>query len=98
MKKMFAVLIAATALAGCTNVDPGHVGVKVNRYGSSAGVENKALGVGRYFTLFGVDVYEYPIYTNSYVWANKPQAGRRHDHRFERGAAISGSQWAGGHR
>lgn len=68
MKKAICLLLATVSLAACTRVDPGHVGVKVNRYGSSAGVEEKALGVGTYQTMFGVDIYEYPIYTNSYVW------------------------------
>lgn len=70
MKKI--VLLAATALslAACSRVTPGHVGVKVNNYGSSAGVEDKALGIGTYWTGFGSDIYEYPIYTNNYSWAN----------------------------
>lgn len=67
-KKIAALLLAGLAVTACTRVDPGHVGVKVNRYGSSAGVENKALGVGSYQTMFGVDIYEYPIYTNNYAW------------------------------
>jgi hypothetical protein len=70
LKKLASALLIGLALAGCTRVDPGHVGVKVNRYGSSAGVETKALGVGSYWTLVGVDVYEYPIFTNNYVWSN----------------------------
>jgi regulator of protease activity HflC (stomatin/prohibitin superfamily) len=70
MKKALLLMLASVSVAACTRVDPGHVGVKVNRYGSDAGVEAKALGVGTYWTLVGVDIYEYPIYTNSYVWSN----------------------------
>jgi len=71
MKKITGLLIAAMALAvsACSNVSPGHVGVKVNRYGSSAGVESKAVGVGTYFTGMGTSIEEYPIYTNNYSWA-----------------------------
>jgi regulator of protease activity HflC (stomatin/prohibitin superfamily) len=80
MKKNSAILLAVTAmaLAACTRVDPGHVGVKVNRYGSDAGVESKALGVGTYQTMFGVDIYEYPIFTNNYTWgqAEKDAEGK----------------------
>jgi regulator of protease activity HflC (stomatin/prohibitin superfamily) len=66
------ILLAATALslAACSRVTPGHVGVKVNNYGSNAGVEDKALGIGTYWTGFGSDISEYPVYTNNYVWAN----------------------------
>jgi len=68
MKKIIAVSMMALSLAACTRVDPGHVGVKVNRYGSDAGVQERALGVGTYFTMIGVDVYEYPIFVNNYTW------------------------------
>lgn len=70
MKKILIVGAAALALAACDRIDPGHVGVKVNRYGSNAGVQNKALGVGTYWFQFGSDIYSYPIYTNNYLWAN----------------------------
>lgn len=70
MKKIIILLLAATSLGACSRVSPGHVGVKVNNYGSGAGVENKALGIGTYWTGFGSDIYEYPIYTNNYSWAN----------------------------
>lgn len=75
MKKIVALLLLGTTLAACTRVDPGHVGVKVNRYGSDAGVEKKALGVGTYQTMFGVDIYEYPIYTNNFTWGRGTEEG-----------------------
>jgi regulator of protease activity HflC (stomatin/prohibitin superfamily) len=78
MNRKFAIglmALAALALGACTRVDPGHVGVKVNRYGSSAGVEAKALGIGTYQTMFGVDIYEYPIYTSNYAWTAKGENG-----------------------
>lgn len=68
MKKTIILLLAATSLAACTRVEPGNVGVKVNRYGSGAGVESTPLGVGSYQTAFGVDVYEFPISTKSFTW------------------------------
>lgn len=73
-KRILAFLPLLALVAACTRVDPGHVGVKVNRYGSAAGVEDKALGVGTYNTMWGVDIYEYPIYTNNYLWAKKEGA------------------------
>jgi regulator of protease activity HflC (stomatin/prohibitin superfamily) len=70
-KRFLAVLLMGVSVAACSRIEPGHVGVKVERYGSSAGVQDKALGVGTYWTGMGTDIYEYPIYTNSYVWARK---------------------------
>ena len=70
MKKFAIVLMLGASVAACSRVTPGHVGVKVNNYGSDAGVESKALGIGTYWTGFGSDISEYPVYTNNYVWAN----------------------------
>jgi regulator of protease activity HflC (stomatin/prohibitin superfamily) len=96
MKKYNLLLlgVASLAMAACTRVDPGHVGVKVNRYGSSAGVEKKALGVGTYQTMFGVDIYEYPIYTNNYTWkrAAEGEEGTNEEVSFQdrNGLIVSG--------
>lgn len=65
------VAVVATLMVGScsmTKVSQGHVGVKVNNLGSDAGVSQKALGVGWYFTPPGVTIYEYPIYTSNYAW------------------------------
>lgn len=63
-------VIAATSLttSGCTQVQPGHVGVRVNNLGSHAGVENTALGVGWYWNGFGQHIYQYPVFTSTYTW------------------------------
>lgn len=71
MKKLIILALASCALAACSRVEPGHVGVKVERYGSAAGVQDKALGVGTYWTGIGTDIYEYPIYTSNYAWTNE---------------------------
>ena len=56
------------SLAACSQVTPGHVGVRVNNLGSNAGVEPKALGIGWYFTGVGQHIYEYPVFTSTYTW------------------------------
>ncbi|HEX4738767.1 MAG TPA: SPFH domain-containing protein [Allosphingosinicella sp.] len=61
-------LIVLVPMTSCTRVEPGHVGIKVNNFGSSAGVSDRALGVGWYFTPVGTNIYEYPIYTSTYAW------------------------------
>lgn len=70
MKKYVALSVCALALAACDRVTPGNVGVKVNNYGSGAGVQQKPLGVGTYWFQFGSDIYEYPTFTNRYSWQN----------------------------
>ncbi len=61
-------LIAIIPVTSCSRVEPGHVGIKVNNFGSAAGVSDHALGVGWYFTPVGSNIYEYPIYTSTYAW------------------------------
>lgn len=73
-----AILLAASAsLAACSQVEPGHVGIKVSRYGSSAGVSDTALPVGTYWTGFGTSIYEYPIFTSTYAWTKTGQEGNK---------------------
>jgi regulator of protease activity HflC (stomatin/prohibitin superfamily) len=68
MKRLLILSACAVALAGCGQVKPGHVGIKVNQYGSGAGVSDRPLGVGTYFTPFGTNIYEYPVFTNTYTY------------------------------
>jgi regulator of protease activity HflC (stomatin/prohibitin superfamily) len=76
------VVFIALPLTSCSRVEPGHVGIKVNNFGSSAGVSDSALGVGWYFTPFGTNIYEYPVYTSSYAWAASAKEGADHDESF----------------
>lgn len=55
-------------VTSCTTVSPGYVGVKVDRYGSSAGVEKESYGVGTYFVGPGQSMHEYPVSTQSHTW------------------------------
>lgn len=55
-------------LSSCGQVKPGHVGIRVNQFGSGAGVDEHPLGVGTYFRPFGTTIYEYPVYTNTYTY------------------------------
>jgi regulator of protease activity HflC (stomatin/prohibitin superfamily) len=63
-------LIAIVPVTSCSRVEPGHVGIKVNNFGSAAGVSDRALGVGWYFTPIGTNIYEYPVYTSTYAWTS----------------------------
>lgn len=69
MKKLAAISLMALSVAACSRIEPGEVGVKVNRYGSGSGVEDKAVGVGTYFSAWGVDYYSYPVSTQTYTWS-----------------------------
>jgi regulator of protease activity HflC (stomatin/prohibitin superfamily) len=67
------------ALAGCSRVEPGHVGIKVSNFGSGAGVSNEALGVGYYMTGPGTSIYEYPVFTSTHAWTASKGEGNPTD-------------------
>jgi regulator of protease activity HflC (stomatin/prohibitin superfamily) len=82
MKKIAAVLLMGGLLAACGQVKPGHVGIRVNQYGSDAGVDSTPLGVGTYFTPVGVSIYEYPVFTNTYTYTRSPTEGTTDNEEF----------------
>jgi regulator of protease activity HflC (stomatin/prohibitin superfamily) len=64
MKKViFAVMLSlsAIALTGCDRVEPGNVGIKVNKLGDDKGV-GEVVGVGRYWTGMNTDIYIFPTF------------------------------------
>lgn len=77
-----ALAACGLALAACGQVKPGHVGIKVNQYGSGAGVSEQALGVGTYFTPFGTTIYEYPVFTNTYTYTTNSHEGNAANEEF----------------
>ncbi len=75
-------VIGAFLLASCGQVKPGHVGIRVNQFGSDAGVDAHALGVGTYFKPFGTMIYEYPVFTNTYTYTHSVTEGAPSDEEF----------------
>ena len=75
-------LLLLVPMTSCSRVEPGHVGIKVNNFGSSAGVSTQALGIGWYFTPVGTNIYEYPIYTSTYAWTHNAHEQSQDDEAF----------------
>jgi regulator of protease activity HflC (stomatin/prohibitin superfamily) len=82
MKRIVLICAAAVLLAACGQVRPGHVGIKVNQYGSGAGVSSEALGVGTYFTPFGTSIEEYPVFTQTYTYSGSATEGAANNEEF----------------
>jgi regulator of protease activity HflC (stomatin/prohibitin superfamily) len=57
---------------GITNVDPGNVGVEVDRC-SGGGVSNKILPIGYHFTGPCTDIYEYSVSMQNAAWSGEQQ-------------------------
>jgi regulator of protease activity HflC (stomatin/prohibitin superfamily) len=82
MKKTLLLGACALALAACGQVQPGHVGIKVNQYGSGAGVSAEPVGVGTYFTPPGTTIIEYPVFTQTYTYTASTDEGSGNNEEF----------------
>lgn len=70
--KLLAVVllgVLALGLTGCSRIEPGYVGIKVNQAGGNKGVEDYPLQTGwvTYFP-FTTRVYEYPTFQQNVIW------------------------------
>ena len=75
LKKVLALGLAAGALAACSTVPAGHVGVKVYLLGGSKGVDSEELGVGRYWIGMNEELYLFPTFMQNYVWTKEETEG-----------------------
>jgi regulator of protease activity HflC (stomatin/prohibitin superfamily) len=65
------------AIAGCTYVPPGYVGIKVNLYGSERGVQDLPVLTGRVlYNPWTTQIYEFPTFLQYKVWTASPNEGR----------------------
>lgn len=82
MRKILTLLVLALMIcsgAACTKIDPGYVGVKVNKWGSDKGVEDTPLTNGVYWVGFTWKIYEYPIFQQNEIWSQSKHEGKIHD-------------------
>jgi regulator of protease activity HflC (stomatin/prohibitin superfamily) len=71
------VLAVALASAGCTRVDPGHVGIRVNLYGKDRGVSAYPMVTGMvWYNPITTKVLQYPTYVQTASWTSNPTEGR----------------------
>lgn len=82
IKSIALIAVSALSLAACSRVEPGHVGIKVDQYGSSAGVSAVSLPVGTYYAGPGTTIYEYPVFTNTYTWTKSREEGSEVNQEF----------------
>lgn len=77
-KKSLATIafLALLTLVGCSKVPAGYQGVIVNLYGSDKGVDAESVGVGRYWVLWGKELYTFPTFLQNYTWTLKNDTGQ----------------------
>lgn len=71
------ILLALVALAcvACSKVPVGNVGILVDLYGSSKGVQAQEVGTGRYWVGWNQELFLFPTYTQTYTWTQTPHDG-----------------------
>lgn len=77
MKKFIMLAIAMLALTGCMQtVEPGHIGLKINKVGDSRGVAKDAMVSGWvfYFPLT-TSIIEYPVFNQRVAWTKSTAEG-----------------------
>lgn len=68
---MIVSLLAIGIGMGCTRVDPGHVGIKVNYYGSQKGVDDFPAVTGMvWYNPWATTVFQYPTFIQTAVWTH----------------------------
>ena len=80
--------------SGCSRIEPGYVGIKVNQAGSDRGVEDYPLQTGWVFYFPPTTrVYEYPTFQQNVIWCASPHEGKAVDESIsfncKGGAAIT---------
>lgn len=60
---------------GCHTVNPGYKAVKVYLLGTDKGVNEEALGVGRYGLGINTEYYDFPVFLQNYVWTKGEDEG-----------------------
>lgn len=71
MKKL--LLACVLFLAACSRVPPGHVGIKVNLYGSDRGVQNHVYNTGAYWVGMTNTMYIFPTFQKQYTWSGNEE-------------------------
>ncbi len=67
-KKIF-VILSVLAVAACSKVPAGNVGVMFDLYGGDKGVTGQVVGPGKYWLGWNEEIYLFPTFTQSYTWA-----------------------------
>jgi len=77
MVLILAIVVVAANLAACTTIEPGHVGIKVNSYGTNKGVEDFPAVTGfQTYNPFSTSIIEYPVFVQNVSWTKDLGEGR----------------------
>jgi len=74
------VFLLVALLSACTNVPPGHVGIKVNNWGSAKGVEDFPLVTGVViYNPITSSIFDWPTSVQTAIWTRSPTEGSKNN-------------------
>ena len=74
--KILLIIACLFGVDGCKRIDPGYVGIKVDLYGGSKGVEPQPLPVGMvWYAPWATSIYEFPTFVRTAVWTRSADEG-----------------------
>jgi len=70
------LLFASPVFIGCTRVEPGYTGIKVNLVGSQRGADDLPVVTGWvFYNRFTTQIHSFPTFTQNIVWTKDPNEG-----------------------
>lgn len=73
---LFALIALGLVASGCTTIEPGHVGIRVNSYGANRGVEDYPAVTGFVtYNPVSTSVIEYPVFVQNVSWTKSADEG-----------------------
>jgi regulator of protease activity HflC (stomatin/prohibitin superfamily) len=83
MKSLISIFVLAILAVSCNRIDAGHVGIKVNLYGSDKGVSDITEVTGMvWYNPFTKSVYEIPTFVQNAVYSHDDIEGSRENEEF----------------
>lgn len=74
--KNLVLVLSLMGIGACTNISPGHVGVRINKC-SGGGVDDEPLGVGYHSSGPCVDIEEYPTFQQTLILTKSDTEGSK---------------------
>lgn len=87
--KRILLLALLCALAACSKVPAGNVGVKVYLLGGSKGVDTEQLGPGRYWIGWNEELFLFPTFTQTHTWDAAPPTDNSISFQTDQGLSVS---------
>lgn len=90
--RMGGLLLAAAAMVmtvGCTRIEAGYVGVKVDKFGDDRGVDIEVLSPGTHWAGWNTEIHKFPTFTQNKIWDNKEPVNEEFKFQTKEGMSVN---------